>query len=197
MSKIPKTTAQPKWISEHLPKELVESPVFRFRVPLQVLDYYYCSDCGNKFARKQECECGGTIKQRMKEVEVDITPDLDLDYDMLEEQMQDLPAQYSFWAAVYSEARCRAALVERRMKAARGEAINLVQRRAAKDKIRFTNEQVKSVVEAETVVKKADVALQEIQMKTGKLYHMLEAIKMKAELARSLAGFKRQEQERS
>jgi hypothetical protein len=37
---------------------------------------------------------------------------------------------------------------------------------------------------------------QRSQMQAGKLYHMLEALKMKAELARSLAGFKRNEQER-
>jgi len=161
---------------------LVESTLFRFKVKLAVGDPV------------REIRPGLPKKMR---VEVDMLPELDLDYDILEDQMQDLPGQYAFWSAVYSESRFWATLAERGLKAAKGKAIKKVQDDAAKDNVRLTADQVKMVLEAEDSVKEADAKLATLQMQTGKLYHMVEALKMKAELARSLSGFKRQEYDKS
>lgn len=177
-----RTVKRPRWIDENLPEELVESSLFRFRVKLTVN------------------EPGKEVKPgvpKKKTIEVDIIPELDLDYQILEDQMQDLPAQYAFYATVYSESKFWVSLAERALKAARGNAVRAIQTRAAQDKVRFTAEQIKTVLEAEQDVIDADTKLQMLQMQTGKLYHMLEALRMKAELARSLAGFKRQEYEKS
>lgn len=176
MKKIPTNTVLPKWIANNIPSELVESTVFRFEVKLNSV---------NPETNKN------TI------IEVDILSDLDLDYDLLEEQVQDLPAQYAFWSAVYSEARNMVAVAERAVKVRRAQAIRAVQNDAQENKVRFTADQVKNLIEADGALVKADKKLQEFQMKAGKLYHMVEALKMKAELARSLAGFKRQEQDKS
>lgn len=169
-------TVLPKWISDNIPKELVESTIFRFEVKLNSIN-------------------PETKKNRI--IEVDILPDLDLDYDLLEEQVQELPAQYAFWSAVYSECRNMVAIAERAVKVRRAQAIRAVQEDARDNKVRFTAEQVKHLIEADAALVKADKKLQEFQMKAGKLFHMLEALKMKAELSRSLAGFKRQEQDKS
>jgi len=176
MNKIPENSVLPAWISDNIPQELVESTVFRFTVKLQAID-------------------PSTYKNRV--ILVDILPDLDLDYDLLEEEVQTLPAKYAFWAAVYSEARNMVAVAERAVKVRRAEAIKAVQRQAQADKVKFTAEQVKQLVEADALLVQADRKLAEFQMKAGKLFHMLEALKMKAELSRSLAGFKRQEQDKS
>jgi hypothetical protein len=124
-------------------------------------------------------------------------PDLDLDYDILENQMQDIPAQYAFYAAIYSELRLMVAKAERNFKVRKGEATQFVTDRAKEAGTRLSVESIKMIVEADEELAKADMRLGKVQMLCGKMYHMLESIKMKSELARSLAGFKRQEQEQS
>lgn len=161
----------PQWIVGNVPKELVDdSTVFRFKVPLPSTG---------------------------KKVEVDILPDLDLDYEILEEQMQDIPAQYAFYAAFYSELRLMVAKAERNLKARRGEATQFVASQAKERGTKLAADSIKQIVESDEKLCQADDRLQKAQMLCGKIYHMLEALKMKAELARSLAGFKRQEQEKS
>lgn len=199
----------PAWIGEYVPKELAESTLFRFNIELQTVRLFVCRDCGAKYKiNVKKCTevddeetgtiCGSTkFKREHKKIKVELLPDLDLDYDCLEETMQDIPAQYAFYAAIYSEARLKVAIEERRLKAIRGSLIEGVQRRALNENVRLTGEQVKNVVEAEDDIIAADQRLQLAQMQCGKLYHMIEALKMKSELARSLAGFKRQEQEKS
>lgn len=161
---------------ENLPKELIESTLFRFDIMLQV----------------NETDENGVTKK--KTITVDILPDLKLDYEELEEQMMRLPAQYAFWAAIYSEVRNSVELMERAVKVRRGVAIGQLLRSGREDNIKLTTDQVKQVLESDEQLVKLDEKLQKLQMQNGKLYHMMEALKMKAELSRSLAGFKRQEQ---
>jgi len=188
----------PPWISEHVPRELVESTLFRFDVKLQVIEKFCCKECGIEQQNGGKCnECGEPLKAKNKRALVDIVKDLDLDYDLLEEQMQELPSQYAFWSAVYSEARMQVALDERRFKATKGRVTEKAQQTARAEGLKFTNEQIKSVIEADPEVAKSDLRLQSSQMRCGKLFHMMEALKMKSELARSLAGFKRQEREQA
>lgn len=204
-----KQSKLPAWIGEFVPKELVDSTLFRFNIELQTVRLFKCRDCGAKYnTNVKKCTavddnendtiCGSTsFSREFKKIRVELLPDLDLEYDNLEETMQDIPAQYAFYSMIYSEARMKVAIEERKLKAIRGSLIEGVQRRASKENVRLTGEQVKSVVESEDGIISADKHLQLAQMQCGKLYHMIEALKMKAELARSLAGFKRQEQERS
>lgn len=173
---VPDSNSLPIWITDNVPTELVNSTVFKFSVKLNSVD---------------------PETKRNRVINVDILPDLNLDYESLEELMQDLPSQYAFWSAIYSECRNMVALAERAVKVRRAQAIRAVQEDAAKNKVRFTAEQVKQLIEADEDLVKADAQLQKFQMQAGKLYHMIEAIKMKAELSRSLAGFKRQEHERA
>lgn len=190
----------PAWINEYIPRELVESTLFKFKIKLQTIDYYRCVNCEHKTERQlHQCpDCGKTVFRAVpRRLEVDMLPTLDLDYDLLENQMQDLPAQYAYWAAAYSEARLQVAIDERRMKAAKGRIIEKIQDEAKRKNIRLSVEQVKAVVEADDEIKKDDMRLATSQMQCGKLFHMMEALKMKAELGRSLAGFKRQELDRS
>jgi len=199
----------PSWIPEYIPKELVDSTLFVFNVELQTVRSFICTDCGAKYSRKpNKCNavddevnntlCGSiSFKKEYEKVKIKLLPDLNLDYDILEGLMQDLPAQYAFYAMIYSEARMRVSLEERKMKAIRGTIIESIQRRAASENVRLTVEQVKNVMEADSKVVLADQRIQFAQMQCGKLYHILEALKMKSELARSLAGFKRQEYDKS
>jgi hypothetical protein len=172
---------RPIWIEENLPAELANSTLFKFMVQLQVVE-----------SKSEE-----TGKLTYKTIEVDMLPDLDLDYDMLEDQMMRLPAQYAYWAAIYSELKLAVAVAERKLKARKGRVIERITSEASIAKVRLTVEQVKAIAEADSEIRDAELKYEKAQMTCGKIYHTIEALRIKAELARSLAGFKRQEQERS
>lgn len=182
MAKIPhgKGKNLPTWIQENLPVDLATSTLFRFKVKLQAVDF--------------DPE---TQKQKRKEIEVDIIPDLDLDYEILEEQMSAIPAQYSFWAAVYSEVRLGVAVAERKLKARKAEVTKIIQKEAAAEGLKLNADTIKIIIEADPRLNEAEMNYQHAQMQAGKLYHMLEALKMKSELARSLLGLKKQERDNS
>lgn len=202
-----KESRTPHWISEHIPKELVDSTLFQFNIELQTVVAFVCDGCKTRYTKRvpyctyvgdDNIMCSSKhFTREHKKARINMVPDLDLDYDILELQMQDLPSQYAFYASIYSEARLKVALEERKLKAIRGALIYEIQKRAAAENVRLTDNQIKNTVEAEKGIEDADKRLQLAQMQCGKLYHIMEALKMKAELARSLAGFKRQEQERS
>jgi len=156
----------PKWVSEHLPSELADSTLFRFKV---------------------------TLPNGLS-TEVSMLPDIDVDYDILEQQLQDIPAQYTYWAALYSEMKSMVAVAERKVKARKGECIEEVLESFKKEGLKPPSvEQVKSIAEKDKELQKLDVKLALIQKHVGKMWHMVEALKLKAEVLRSLAGFKRQE----
>lgn len=169
----------PSWVEENIAlvaPDLMGTTLFKFKVKLQIVSGKDIND-----------------KPTYKEIEVDLLPDLDLDYEILEQQMQDIPSQYAFWSSVYSEVRMGVSLAERKLKMRYGQAYEAVQKEFEANKVRPTIEVIKRIVEKDGGVLKADIEYQKLQMQSGKLYHMLEALKMKAELARSLAGFKRNE----
>ena len=173
---IPKRGELPKWMNENLPEELLGTGLFVFQVNLRVKD-------------------PKTGKPRV--IKLDMLPDLMCERETIEFQMEDIPAQYAFWAAVYSELRMTVSVLERAVKIRKGQAIEEVQRRARDENIKFTGDQVKIVVEADGELKKLDQGLATVQMHTGKVYHMMEALRMKAELTRSLLAMKRQEHDKS
>lgn len=173
---IPNRGDVPNWINENLPEELIGSNLFVFKVNLRVKD---------------------KATGKPKVITVDMLPDLMCEREIVETQMEDIPAQYAFWAAVYSELRMNVAVMERALKVRKGKAIESVQKRARDENIKFTADQVKNVVEADEQLGKLDEALAKMQMHTGKVYHMLEALKFKAEMSRSLLATKRQEYDKT
>lgn len=177
------TDKVPSWIEQNLMQvapELRGTTLFKFKVKLQVGEGRDSSG-----------------KTKFKELEVDLLPDLDLDYEILEHQMLDFPAQYAFWATVYSEVRMGVAIAERKYKMRYGIVTERVQDEFLSRNVKPTVEVLKRIVEKDADLARADMEYQKMQMQAGKLYHMLEALKAKIDIARSLIGFKRQELEKS
>jgi len=46
----------------------------------------------------------------------DFRPDLDIDYDLLEEQLADIPSIFAFWSVVLAEQKANTELIEREIK---------------------------------------------------------------------------------
>ena len=82
----------PNWISEHIPDELATSALFRFEVKMP----------------------DGSL------VDVDLLQDIDIDYELLEIQLQHTPSQFTWYAALLAELKTQIYVLERKCKVKRG-----------------------------------------------------------------------------
>jgi len=159
----------PKWITANVSEDMSSSTIFQFTVTFP----------------------NGHIES------IDVLSDLDIDYDTLETHLEEIPAQYMFWAAVYSELKSMVAIaeikVDRRRAALTKEIIDKFKAKG----IKLTDKQLLNLFDQDNKLTTFKVELASAQKKTGKVYHMVEAIRMRSEHCRSLAGFKRQDKEQS
>jgi hypothetical protein len=159
----------PKWFQEHIPLDLATSNLFKFKVRLQ----------------------NGTV------CEVNLAQDIDINFEILEDQHERIPAQYIYWAAIYSELRCAVAQLELKNKSRRHALVRRTIEEFRVKGTKLTDKQLNALVDGEPGLVKNEAELTIIQRNCGKVYHMVEAIRLRSEHSRSLAGFKRQEKEQS
>lgn len=155
----------PRWYRECVPEEVTNSSLFKFSVQI-----------GSK-----------------KTIEVDMLADLEVDYDIIREQLEDTPSIYAYWSALYSELKLQVAATERRIKAKRGKLLETAGKEAAKGNIRLTQKAVDMMIESDRELNELELKYALQQKHTGKMYAMIQAIQMKSDNLRSLAGFARQE----
>lgn len=165
-----KKEQMPQWFREHVPLDLANSSLFQFKVKLQ----------------------NGTI------CEINLAEDIDINYELLEEQHERIPAQYMYWAAIYSELRSAVAILELKI---RSKKHSVLRKTIEEFRIRNTkpptDKQTNAIVDGDPDLVKIEAELAILQRNCGKVYHMVEAIKLRSEHSRSLAGFKRQDKEQS
>ena len=127
-------------------------------------------------------------------IERDFRPDVEIDYDNLVKQLEETPALFSFWANLLAEVRKQVAVLERKAKRRRGEVTrNLLDEARGKD-VKLRRDDVEDLIEADDLLNKFEAELIMANKHLSKLFAITDAIKMKSEHLRSLAGFKRQEQ---
>jgi hypothetical protein len=154
------------WVGETIPTDIAESELLRFNVTLP-----------NK-----------------KVMAIDMLACTELDYNMLEEQMADISSQFSFFAAVYSQLKYQCTIREKALKAKRGRLFDTFLKTAAAQTTRPpAADTLKIIVEGDKGLINLEQELAGIQRDTGKVWYLVEALRMKADMLRSLAGFKRQE----
>lgn len=159
----------PKWIKSNTSETMATSQVFRFKV---------------KFPNSHE-------------EEIDLLSDIDIDYDILESHLEEIPAQYMFWAAIYSELKSMVAIAEMKVDRRRATLTKQILEDFKAKAIKLTDKQLVNLVTIDNKLATLQVELASAQKKTGKVYHMVEAIRLRSEHCRSLAGFKRQDKEQS
>jgi hypothetical protein len=149
-----------KWFTQNIPEEVSDSSIFRFSV---------------------------TIGKQT--VELDMRSDLDIDYTIIQQQLEDTPSEFAFWAAIYSELKLRVSAKERQLKSCRGKIADEIMKECLKHSTKATDKQVTTAIEADQRIVVLESELMLLEKQAGKLYYMVEAIKMKAENLRSLSGF--------
>ena len=123
----------------------------------------------------------------------DFSVDVEIDYDMLEEQLAETPAIYAFLSSVLSEQKHVCAKFERLIARRRAMIIQNANEEAQKAGMKLHKYVLDEIVEADDKILELQTHLMLAQRSLGKLYGFVDAIRMKSEHLRSLAGFKRQE----
>ncbi len=159
---------QPKWFDDFVPEEVANSTLFQFVVNI-----------------------------KGQEIVVDMRADLEIEYAIIQSQLEDTPSEFAYWGAIYSELKMQVAKVERQIKARRGKLVDKAIKSAAQASVRLTDKQVQAIVEADQDLNRLEAKLIISNKHCGKMYFMVEAIRMKSDNLRSLAGFARIEMNNS
>ena len=122
-------------------------------------------------------------------VQRDFRPDVNINYDNLEHQLEEMPSIFSFWSSVLSEQRAETALIDRVITAKRAQ----IAREIIEKSEGISKWKIDEIVEADEDLNKFMGKLIISKRKESKLYGIVDALKMKSDNLRSLAGFKRQE----
>jgi hypothetical protein len=176
--------------------EILDSKLFKFEVTLPSVHEMFCLSCKVALPdRSIQCTIcqSKELSRRNRAVKVDIQSHVALDYDTVERSLADIPAELSFWAAVYAEAKYRTNLLERVVKTARAVTHEEVIKAGMKEGVRLAQDSIKVLVEKDDRVNRAEGELAQSHMIASKLYYMVEAIRMKADLGRTLTSLKRTE----
>jgi len=135
------------------------------------------------------------IKLGDKLVEKDFRPDLHIDYETLEQDLEAIPQIFAYWAMVYSESKAEVAKLDRMVKRRRAMVTEIILHEAQnKEMPKVSREVFKDLVDKDSKLLEIEMKLILANRNTGKLWNIVDALKIKAEALRSLAGFKRQEQ---
>lgn len=185
-----------KQFYDHVPFELIDSKVFVFEITLPSVYTKTCDSC--KLILDDELticpKCNNNILRRSNRViTIDIKSNVKLNYDNVEYSLQDIPSEMSFWSAVYAEMRYRENIFERVVKSVRSTVYEQILEASKAEGVKLSVDVIKALVEKDNRVNNSENELAKAHMIATKLYYMVEAIKMKADLARTLTSLKRSE----
>lgn len=161
--------ANPKWFNENVPDEIADSEIFQFNIAVN----------------------------DQQVIKVDMKSDIGVEYHNIQSQLEDVPSTMVYWAAMYSELKEQVTILDRKIRARRGKLTAALLKKFQDDKIRLTDKQLQCLVDGDSKINELEEELSLMQKNTGKMYYMIEAIRMKAEVLRSLSGFARFELEHS
>jgi hypothetical protein len=186
----------PKPFYDNLPFELIDSKVFKFEITLPSVYIKTCEKCNiildEELTICPKCD-NNVLKKSNRVIAIDITSNVRLDYDNVEYTLADIPSELSFWSAVYAEVRYQENIMERVAKSVRSSVYDSILQASNKEGVRLPLDTIKTLVEKDERVNRTEVEVSKAHMISTKLYYMVEAIKMKADLARSLTSLKRSE----
>jgi hypothetical protein len=127
-------------------------------------------------------------------VERDFTADVDIDYEMLVEQLTQIPSVYAFWSQILAECKKQVAVIDRMLVVKRGKLLREFNEEARKTNTKTRREDVEDLIEVDEELNRLEVKKISAERQVSKLFAIVRALEMKAECMRSLSGFKKQEQ---
>lgn len=133
------------------------------------------------------------IKIGGKAREFDFTPDVDIDYNILEDQLAEQPAKFAYWSMLLSEQKLIVSRINHLIKVRKAAVIRRNIDAARTGGLKIPKYELDESVELDDKFIDLYKQLIKEELTLSKLYGIVEAMKMKSDNMRSLAGFKRQE----
>ncbi|MCK9281694.1 MAG: hypothetical protein M0P71_13795 [Melioribacteraceae bacterium] len=130
------------------------------------------------------------IKINGKQVTRDWRKDCGVDYDRLEDDLENMSSIYSFWTAVLAEARKNLRVVEYDKDIRKSKIMRSI---VIPEGVKLTVADKENIVNVDPEMGKLIVRHIELENLVQKLFGIVDSLKMKADNLRSLAGFKRAE----
>lgn len=123
----------------------------------------------------------------------DIRPDILIDFDALEEQLETTPEMICFWNMLMAEQKAKCATLERQAIIVRSTIADRILKDAKEKNIELRRSDIKDIVEADEDI--ANIEAQTIleDKKHEKIKAVVESLQCKSRHLQSLAGFKREE----
>lgn len=125
-----------------------------------------------------------------KSIEFNVHEDLDINYEKLELEMDNFPQVFHLWSMIYSEIKEQQDSLETQIKKRRAHLTKFV---LDNSKSQMRKSDIDCIVDCDDELLKLDAQSIMLEKKSRKLFFTLEALRMKNDNMRSLAGFKRQE----
>lgn len=126
-------------------------------------------------------------------IERDMRPDVIIDYDNLEHQLDETPAAFLFYSSMLAEAKKQVATLERTIKYRRARLAKELVDASKNDAVKLRASDIEILLDSDDNILALETKLLGAERTLSKVYAAVDAIKMKSEHLRSLAGFKKQE----
>lgn len=128
-----------------------------------------------------------------KPISFDFRPLTDISYDNLERQLETTPSNFAFWGMVFAEQKMCTATLELHVKKRKAELSDAILKKAKEEGVMLRRSDIADMIDSDGTYLRIRAKLIVSERSLAKLQLLLEAIRMKSEHLRSLAGFKRQE----
>jgi len=119
-----------------------------------------------------------------------IKDELKIDYENIEYEMEVFPNKYHLWSMLYSEVKEQFSVIEKKIKKRKGILYDEISKQGG-GKMRRAD--ISDLTETDKVLNELELKKIIIEKQSQKLWFTLEALKMKNDNLRSLAGFRKQE----
>ncbi len=126
--------------------------------------------------------------------EHDFKSDVDVDYDQLETQLEEISSIYSYASSMLADAKTMVSLKKLSVQRARAKIVQEILEDSRQNQNKPPRKtDIDDLIDGNERVVKLTVELIQAERTESKLVGFVQALKMKSEVLRSLAGFKRQE----
>jgi hypothetical protein len=123
----------------------------------------------------------------------DVRPDLSLDFEHLEEQMEEAPEMLAFWNVILAEQKAVVSTLKRTIIILRGRVTERILDDKAAQKVKLRRTDVEDLIETDDRIIDQEARLILEQKHYDRIEAVVESLKSRCEMLRSLAGFKKQE----
>lgn len=127
----------------------------------------------------------------------DFSGDVQIDYDNIQEELENAPAIFSYWSSVLAQQRLIVDTSKQAIIARTAKKQNEYSNAAKAGDFKMSKYQLDSLVEADDDIIKMKMQLAFDEKKLSVLYGLIKSLEMKSDNLRSLAGFAKMEMKNS